>query len=166
MLNRFSIELLRLSKFSRCGKTETNGAQKIVLKKHQNKHQHYHLENWNENTKPKQQHQHEKFNHKRTLTSSLASSLSLSRGRLSCCWCWTNACRMIKIIMMKMLITTVLMMTWMSTLKPSLDGHSADCVASSHFSKSKARRGKRGCLYICLLSASNWAWVEGGHYDK
>ena len=38
------------------------------------------------------------------------------------------------------------MMTWMSTLKPSLDGHSADCVASSHFSKSKARRGKRGCL--------------------
>ena len=36
--------------------------------------------------------------------------------------------------------------TWMSTLKLSLVGHSADWVASSHFSKSRASRGKRGCL--------------------
>ena len=47
---------------------------------------------------------------------------------------------------MMMMMMTKKKMTWMSTLKPSLDGHSADCVASSHFSKSKARRGKRGCL--------------------
>ena len=51
-----------------------------------------------------------------------------------------------RMMMMMMEKMTVKMMTWMSTLKPSLDGHSADCVASSHFSKSKARRGKRGCL--------------------
>ena len=45
-------------------------------------------------------------------------------------------------MMMKLMAT----MTWISTLKPSLEGHSADWVASSHFSKRRARRGKRGCL--------------------
>ena len=67
----------------------------------------------------------------------------------------------------------------MSTLKPSLEGHSADCVASSHFSNNRAKRGNRGCLklncmsveifpvdlltylYIWRLSASNCAWSEG-----
>ena len=45
--------------------------------------------------------------------------------------------------------------TWMSTLKLSLVGHSADWVASSHFSNSRANRGKRGCLVgggISILS--------------
>ena len=60
------------------------------------------------------------------LTSSLVSSLSASSGLFSCCWCCTKA--------------------WMSTLKLSLVGHSADWVASSHFSNSSANSGNKGCL--------------------
>ena len=49
-------------------------------------------------------------------------------------------------VVVVVVMMVMVMVTWMSTLNPSLDGHSADWVASSHFSKSRARRGKRGCL--------------------
>ena len=62
------------------------------------------------------------------LTRSLTSLLSVKKGFPSLSWCWTKA--------------------WISRLKLSVEGHSVDWVANSHFSKRRASKGNRGCLEL------------------
>ena len=77
-------------------------------------------------------------------TRSLTSWLSVKNGFPSRPWCWTKA--------------------WISKLKLSVDGHSDDWVASSHFSKSRANRGNKGCLKIfdwTLIYFRHVGWRSG-----